>query len=152
MGQALSAEQIGLVRSTFGQIAPMQDKVAALFYGRLFAQRPGLRPLFTGSLEHQGRKLMGAIAAVIASLDRLDAVVPTLKDLGQRHAGYGVQDADYVDVGDALLWTLEAGLGSAFGAEVRSAWAAAYTVVADTMKAGAADSPAQHDGLQRQAS
>lgn len=138
MSAALSAEQIGLVRGSFDAIAPNAEKVVALFYGRLFGERPDLRPLFRGSMQEQGRKLAGALATVIGSLDRLDTIAPMLRELGKRHAGYGVRDADYADVGGALLWTLEAGLGSAFNADLRDAWAKAYGLLADTMKAGAA--------------
>lgn len=142
MSAPLSAEQIGLVRSSFDAIAPNAEKVVALFYGRLFSERPDLQSLFKGSMQEQGHKLAAALATVIASLDRLDTIAPVLREMGRRHAGYGVRDADYADVGGALVWTLEAGLGSAFDADLRDAWAKAYGLLADTMKAGAApDAP-----------
>jgi nitric oxide dioxygenase len=50
-----------------------------------------------------------------------------------------VTTADYAVVGEALLWTLEQGLGEGFNPEVRSAWANVYDVLAATMQAGAAD-------------
>ena len=36
-------------------------------------------------------------------------------------------------MGQALLWTLDQGLGDAFDAETESAWTAAYTLLASTM-------------------
>lgn len=59
--------------------------------------------------------------------------------MGARHAGYGVGDADYGKVGDALLWTREQGLGDDFTPEVRDAWVEVYILPADTMKTGAAE-------------
>jgi hemoglobin-like flavoprotein len=50
---------------------------------------------------------------------------------------YGVQPAHYDSVGVALLWTLEQGLGPAFTAELRTAWASAYQLLADAMKQAA---------------
>jgi hemoglobin-like flavoprotein len=44
-----------------------------------------------------------------------------VKALGARHSGYGVAAAHYAIVGEALLWTLERGLGEGFTPEVRSA-------------------------------
>jgi hemoglobin-like flavoprotein len=85
----------------------------------------------------QGKKLMQMIGACVKGLDALDQLVPTVKDLGRRHAGYGVTDAHYQTVGGALLLTLERGLGSAFTPAVQAAWTTVYTVVATTMKAGA---------------
>ena len=136
--RALSAEQIGLVRGSFDSIAPQAAAFVDRFYGRLFSLRPDLRALFRRPLKDQGRMLASALAAVVASLEHLDVIAPALRELGGRHAAYGVREEDYADVGDALLWTLEAALGAAFGAELRRAWTDAYGVIADTMKAGAA--------------
>jgi hemoglobin-like flavoprotein len=62
-----------------------------------------------------------------------------VKALGARHSGYGVMAAHYELVGEALLWTLERGLGDGFTPEVRSAWASVYGVLAAAMQAGAAE-------------
>jgi hemoglobin-like flavoprotein len=37
------------------------------------------------------------------------------------------------------MWTLERGLGAAFTADVRSAWAKVYGILAGTMQIGACD-------------
>lgn len=42
-------------------------------------------------------------------------------------------------VGGALIWTLDQGLGPAFTPETKEAWIQAYTILADTMKAAAAE-------------
>ena len=55
-----------------------------------------------------------------------------------RHSGYGVTEAHYRVVGEALLWTLERGLGPDFTPEVRAAWAKVYGVLAAAMQGGAA--------------
>ena len=82
---------------------------------------------------------MKTINIAVEALDDVGPLVPTLKQMGADHAGYGVVDRDYNVVGAALLWTLEQGLGEAFTDEVKNAWAAVYEVLADTMKAGAAE-------------
>ncbi len=127
-----------LVQTTFATLVPIADQAAALFYGRLFEMDPSLRPLFTSDLGEQGKKLMQMIGVAVKGLDTLDELVPAVKNLGRRHAGYGVTDAHYETVGGALLWTLEKGLGSAFTPDVKAAWTTVYTVLATTMKAGAA--------------
>jgi hemoglobin-like flavoprotein len=45
-----------------------------------------------------------------------------------------VQEEHYTTFREALMWTLEHGLGDAFTADVRYAWAAVYDLLADTMK------------------
>ena len=127
-----------LVQTTFAKVVPIADQAAALFYGRLFEVDPSLRPLFKTDLKEQGKKLMTMIGVAVKGLDTLDQLVPAVQNLGRRHAGYGVTDAHYETVGGALLWTLEKGLGSAFTPDVKSAWTTVYTVLATTMKAGAA--------------
>jgi len=127
-----------LVQTTFATLVPIADEAAALFYARLFEMDPSLKPLFKSDLDEQGKKLMTMICVAGKGLDTLDELVPAVKNLGRRHATYGVTDAHYDTVGGALLWTLEKGLGSAFTPDVKAAWTTVYTVLATTMKAGAA--------------
>ena len=67
-------------------------------------------------------------------LRELEALVPVLAALGERHVGYGILEPHYDVVGKALLMTLEQGLGDAFTPEVKEAWTLVYGVVATTMK------------------
>jgi hemoglobin-like flavoprotein len=82
---------------------------------------------------------MDMIALVVVNLRNIERVLPGVRALGKRHAGYSVQDEHYDTVGAALLWTLEKGLGKDFTDDVRDAWTAAYTVLATTMKEAAAE-------------
>jgi len=135
----LTSTDIALVRASFAQVVPIQAVAADLFYDRLFEIAPKLRELFPADLNQQKKKLMQMIATAVGGLNNLDKLVPAVKALGARHAGYGVTIADYAVVGEALLWTLEQGLGEEFKPEVRSAWAKVYDVLAATMQAGAAE-------------
>ena len=130
----MTNEQILLVTESFDKIAPRADEAAALFYGRLFEIDPALRSLFKGDLGEQGAKLMQMIGVAVKGLGRLDEIDPAVRSLGARHAGYGVEDSHYETVGSALLWTLGQGLGPDFNRETEVAWAAAYTLLAETMK------------------
>lgn len=134
----MTPEQVELVKSTWSQVSPIADKAAELFYGKLFELDPELESLFHSDMMEQGRKLMQMISTAVNSLDKLDAVVPAVEKLGERHASYGVKDNDYDTVGIALLWTLETGLGNAFTPEVKQAWTITYGVLAQTMKTAAA--------------
>lgn len=137
----MTPQQKHLVQTTFAKVAPIADDAAALFYGRLFELDPSLRPMFTTDLKEQGRKLMRMIGMAVNGLDRLDELVPVVRQLGARHAGYGVRDEHYGTVAAALVWTLEQGLGADFTPEVKDAWVAVYGVLATTMKDAAAAVP-----------
>jgi hemoglobin-like flavoprotein len=136
--QMLTANDIALVRTTFARVVPIQSEAADLFYDRLFAISPKLRELFPADLRGQKQKLMQMIATAVGGLNNLNQLVPTVKALGARHSSYGVKTEHYRLVGEALLWTLERGLGQGFTPDVRSAWAKVYHVLSATMQAGAA--------------
>lgn len=129
----LTADDIDLVRESFAQVAPIAEKAAELFYNRLFEIAPRLKPLFRGDMKRQGQMLMAMIARMVAGLDDPDSLIGDIEELGERHDGYGVQEGDYDAVGEALLWTLKAGLGDAFTPEVREAWARVYQLAAVVM-------------------
>jgi hemoglobin-like flavoprotein len=88
-------------------------------------------------MAQQGEKLMTMIGTAVANLHQLHAVLPAVRDLGRRHAAYGVEPSHYRTVAAALLWTLEQGLGDAFTRETRDAWAECYTALASTMQTAA---------------
>lgn len=129
----MTPSDIALVQDSFRKVAPIADQAAAIFYARLFELDPSLRPLFSGDMTAQGRKLMQMIATAVSALDRLDAIVPAVRQLGTRHVAYGVRDEHYATVGAALLWTLEKGLGPEFTPAVKAAWTTTYTLLANTM-------------------
>jgi hemoglobin-like flavoprotein len=140
----MSPEQKALVKETWQKVEPMADAAARLFYDRLFEIDATTRQLFkTTDLTEQRRKLFQTLTMVVQGLDHLEALVPTIEDLGRRHAQFGVTDAHYETVGAALLWTLEQGLGSGWTPpEVKGAWSSAYALLADIMRAAAARSAA----------
>lgn len=135
---SLTARQKSLVQTSWSQVEPIAETAATLFYAKLFELDPALKPLFTSDPKEQGKKLMTMIAFAVRGLDNLAALVPAVQNMGKRHTGYGVEDSHYATVGAALIWTLGQGLGPAFTDEVKDAWTAVYTILADTMKAGAA--------------
>ncbi|HJW11900.1 MAG TPA: globin family protein [Albitalea sp.] len=129
----MTPHQITLVRDSFGLVQPIAPQAAALFYANLFDADPSLQTLFRGDMTQQGDRLMSMIGAAVGLLERPAALMPVLRSLGARHAGYGVRDEHYATVGGALLKTLKQGLGDAFTADVHDAWAALYGVVSRTM-------------------
>lgn len=134
----MTTDQIRHVQTSFALVEPIAGEAATLFYFNLFAADPSLRPLFRGDMASQGARLMQMIGSAVQLLSRPAALMPVLRQLGARHAGYGVQASHYATVGGALVQTLRQGLGEAFTPEVEAAWVALYGVVADTMQQGAA--------------
>lgn len=131
----MTPEQITLVRDSWEKVLPIKEQAAELFYGRLFEIAPQVQPLFkNASMQAQGAKLMNMIGIAVRGLNNPDSIQKMLTESGRRHVAYGVQDEHYDHVGEALLWTLEKGLGDAFTPIVQDAWVAAYGFMAKTMK------------------
>jgi hemoglobin-like flavoprotein len=129
----MTPDQIKLIQQSFAKVAPISEQAAALFYGRLFEIAPEVKPLFRGDMKEQGRKLMATLAAVANGLADLPAILPAASALAKRHVQYGVKAKDYAPVGEALLWTLERGLGAQWTPDVKAAWATAYAVLSEYM-------------------
>ena len=107
----MTPEQVTLVQQTFGQVAPIADKAAEIFYDRLFEVAPTVKPLFQGDMAEQRRKLIAMLAVVVRGLSDLPSILPAASALAKRHVDYGARPEHYPVVGAALLWTLERGLG-----------------------------------------
>ena len=133
----MTPDQVKLVQQSFAQVAPIADKAAEIFYGRLFEIAPAVKPLFHGDLTQQRRKLMAALAAVVAGLSNMPSVLPVASALAKRHVGYGAKPEHYSAVGEALLWTLARGLGPQWTPEVATAWTSAYATLSSFMIAEA---------------
>lgn len=132
-------ERRQLVVASWKLLSEQGPEAGAAFYRRLFEIDPALEPLFATSIrEEQIRKLTSMLDLIVHWLDLPERLVPVLKQLGARHATYGVMDEHYGKVGSALIATLEERLGPKFTPEIRSAWTEAYMLIASLMRRGAA--------------
>jgi Hemoglobin-like flavoprotein len=129
----MNADQIAIVQETFKKVLPISETAAELFYKRLFELNPSFKSLFKGDMKEQGRMLMQMIDFAVKGIDEPDTILPTIRDIGKRHVGYGVKEEYYGTVGEALLWTLEQGLGEDFTSEAKDAWAEAYKLLSGVM-------------------
>ncbi len=129
----MTPHHVALVQQSFAKVAPISDKAAVLFYGRLFEIAPEVKPMFPSDMTEQQRKLMATLAFVVGGLDKLETILPAASALATRHVGYGVKASHYIPVGAALLWTLQRGLGPVWTTELAGAWTAAYTTLSEFM-------------------
>ena len=135
----MTPDKVKLVQDSWAKVKPISETAAELFYGKLFELDPAVRSMFSGDMKEQGRKLMAILNTAVNSLNNLGSIVPAIQDMGKRHVAYGVKAEHYDTVGTALIWTLGAGLKEEFTDDVKTAWVEVYTLVADTMKAAAAE-------------
>ena len=137
-----------LIQASWRLVVPIKETAADLFYRRLFELKPAYQQLFKADLANQKKKLIAMLGFIVKSLDWPDSAwrdtVPEDDDLflvvlalGRRHSElYSVPDAAYATVGEALLWTLDYGLGKEFTPAVRAAWTKVYGLISTAMKMG----------------
>jgi hemoglobin-like flavoprotein len=132
----MTREQIRLVRDTFPVLESMGTAMPQLFYGRLFQLDPSTRALFHSDIRVQAAKFSQMLSALVNGLDELASFDTTLRQMGQRHAGYNVKLAHYDLVRDALLWAISQTLGPEWNRDVKAAWTALLEHVNAAMQAG----------------
>jgi len=103
----MTPAQIDLVQVSCTKVLPIKDKVATLFYAKLFTLNPELKSLFTGDMKEQGSKLISIMGVVVSSIGRLKSIASYLQTLSRKYLHYGVKEHDYDAVGNVLIWTHE---------------------------------------------
>ena len=131
----MTSHEINLVKDSWKTVANIDmETVGELFYNRLFEIAPEVKPMFSRSpMSEQSKKLLSALAYIIAKLDKLDDIIDEVQKLARKHTQYGVKESHYEAVGAALLWTLEKGLGDSWNEELKNAWIKTYTILSGAM-------------------
>jgi hemoglobin-like flavoprotein len=138
----MTPEQARLITTSWNTVASIADSAIEQFYNRLFEIDPSARALFRATdMPEQRRKVIEALSLALQSLDDLAALTPTLEELGRRHHRYRVTAAHYDSVGQALLWTLEHGLGDAWTPAMAAAWTELFGQLSGVMKGAAYGGP-----------
>jgi hemoglobin-like flavoprotein len=126
---------IALLQQSFAEIKLQKEAFAQAFYRRLFALYPQTNPLFaTTNMKNQESSLMATLELVVSGVARGENVVPSIEQLGRRHAIYGVKAEHYPMVGQALLETFAQFLQEKWTLQVEATWTEAYTMVSDSMR------------------
>jgi hemoglobin-like flavoprotein len=130
----MTHEQITLVRRSWAIFRKIDPQlVGGVFYDKLFTDQPGLNNLFSISMSLQAQKLVDMLSILILHLDDMEFVSEEMQGLIVRHEKLGVRPEHYAPVGQALLWTLQQGLGNEWTEEMNNAWRSCYDVLADQM-------------------
>ena len=127
------------LETSFDLVAPRGDELMDIFYTRLFATAPAVKPLFAGTdLRRQKGMLLGALVLLRKSLRDLDRIVPALREMGACHVRYGARPEHYPVVGEVLIASMAELADEAWRDEYGAAWGQAFSLVAGAMLEGAA--------------
>jgi nitric oxide dioxygenase len=130
----LNAKTIEIIKSTVPVLEQHGKDITTRFYELLFSKHPELLNIFNQANQKQGRQqtaLANAVYAAAANIDNLGAIIPVVKQIGQKHRALGVQPEHYPIVGENLLQAIKDVLCDAATSEIIEAWAEAYGVIAD---------------------
>jgi NAD(P)H-flavin reductase/hemoglobin-like flavoprotein len=130
------------LKDSFSQIAMHGDEVPLFFYSDLFIKHPEVRDLFPISMKAQRAHLIGALAQIVAQVDRLDDLSVFVQSLGRDHRKFGAIAEHYDAVGDSLLATLAHFAGDSWTPELAGDWKGAYDLVASVMMKAAREDEA----------
>ena len=137
------------LKDSFSRIASYGDEVPLFFYSDLFIKHPEVRDLFPISMKTQREHLIGALAQIVAQVDRLEDLTVFVQGLGRDHRKFGAVAEHYEAVGDSLLATLAHFAGDTWTPELGADWAAAYGLVASTMIEAAKEDEASRPAFWR---
>lgn len=122
----ISDDSMKIVTEVYKQIEEGIDEASEKFFTRLSEIRPGIRQLFKIESEQQTEQFKSTLKAAVEGMAKLSTMKPVLKQMGEKFQEFGVTDADYDAVREALIWTLNSVLGKQFTPTISNAWAEAF--------------------------
>jgi nitric oxide dioxygenase len=132
----LDTDLIVRLRSTYERMRARDQRLAEIFYAKLFAAAPQLRPLFRSEPQAQAQKLTAALDAVVRNLEHPAANAAMLAELGRRHVQYGAKPEHYSLVIDLLVESMEELLGADVDPPPLDEWRLALRLISNQMIAG----------------
>lgn len=125
------------LRETYDQLRAEGTPFVDLFYSKLFAAAPQVRPMFKSDPAAQSQKLLAALDAVVRNLEKPTETAAMLAAMGQRHAGYGARPEHYDLVVTLLIDSMRETLGPHASEERLEEWRQALQLISAQMIAAA---------------
>jgi len=140
----LDRELIARLKTSYRLVRENGLRLAEIFYAKLFASAPQLRPMFRTEPSVQAEKLIASLDAIVRNLESPEENAEMLAALGRRHAGYGAKPEHYDLVIELLVGSMQELLGSRADGRSLDDWRLALRLVSDQMIAAAGT--ADHTG------
>jgi len=140
---AVHRQQGQVLRESLDALLDRGTEMSKAFFDALFDTHPDFRESFAlVDLPGQHTAFLAALKYVANHYEQRAALERNLRELGARHAGYGMRPDHFADFGACLLDTMAQFAGPAWTLEVDLAWRTAFEHVAEMMVEGAADARA----------
>lgn len=130
----LTQKTIDIVKSTVPVLEAHGSTITTRFYEMMFKNHPELLNIFNHANQKQGRQqqaLANAVYAAAKHIDNLEAILPVVNQIGEKHRSLGIKKEHYPIVGKHLLLAIKDVLGPAATDDIINAWEEAYGVIAN---------------------
>ncbi|UJF26409.1 NO-inducible flavohemoprotein [Planococcus sp. 107-1] len=130
----LSQETKSIIKSTVPVLEQHGTAITTVFYKNLFDAHPELLNIFNHANQAKGRQqaaLANTVYAAAVHIDNLEAILPAVVQIANKHVSLGIKPEHYPIVGEYLLKAIKEVLGDAATDEIINAWAEAYGMIAD---------------------
>lgn len=129
----LSQKTIDIIKSTVPVLQVHGTQITTVFYKNMFAAHPELLNIFNHANQAKGRQqtaLANTVLAAAQNIDRLETIIPVVKQIAHKHRSLMIKAEHYPIVGEFLLKAIKEVLGDAATDDIIQAWADAYGVIA----------------------
>src|SRR5699024_1617072 len=102
----LTKRDMDIVKSTVPVLQEQGSVITSLFYQRMFENHPELKNIFNQTnqkIGDQSKALADAVMAAAANIDQLDAILPKVKQVAEKHVSLNIKPEQYPIVGKYLL-------------------------------------------------
>ena len=134
---------MGAIKASWEKVKgldPTYEATGVLLFKNIFEIAPQALDLFSFKDEEDlyesaalKKHASGVMKAIEAAVNDFGGIQTALKDLGARHVKRGILPEHYDVVGQAIIKTLEQGLGNGFSDYLRESWTKVYGMVKESM-------------------
>lgn len=132
--QTLDQKTIDIVKSTVPILEERGSEITSAFYKRMFKNNPELKNIFNQTNQRKGQQadaLANTVYAAAANIDQLEAILPAVMPIAEKHRSLNIKPEHYPIVGENLLAGMLEVLGPDIVTdEVIEAWEKAYGEIA----------------------
>ncbi|WP_312098985.1 NO-inducible flavohemoprotein [Niallia sp.] len=129
----LSQKTIDIIKSTVPVLQVHGTQITTVFYRNMFEAHPELLNIFNHANQAKGRQqtaLSNTVLAAAQNIDKLETIIPVVKQIAHKHRSLMIKAEHYPIVGEFLLKAIKEVLGDAATDDIIQAWADAYGVIA----------------------
>lgn len=130
----LNQETRDIIKATVPVLEEHGTAITKRFYEMMFENHPELKNIFNQTNQRKGdqpKALANTVYAAAVHIDNLEAIVPVVKQIAQKHRSLNIKAEHYPIVGKYLLLAIKDVLGDAATDDIIDAWEQAYGVIAD---------------------